>query len=255
MFNKLTLAATIIAIPVSSFAAEQIPVFKASAELGALYKTGNNRSADLKAGLDLNYDIGLWRNVFAFDLLVKQTEQTNNVGDKHLQTSDNKWLINAQTNYTIDPNKRNYVYGNISYENNHFGNFETQTSISSGWGRRWIDTKQATFDAEIGPGYKQDVTRANELIPSKKHNTLIVQSQGTYVRKLNEYVELRQVLTAKIAVKSGENSKFKAETSVTTKLIETLQLKFSFIIEHNTDVDVKRKNTDTETAVTLVYSF
>ena len=63
------------------------------------------------------------------------------------------------------------------------------------------------------------------------------------------------MLSAKYAPGSGDNSKYKAETSITTKLIETLALKFSFIIDHNTEVDEGTERTDTQTAMTLVYSF
>ena len=34
-----------------------------------------------------------------------------------------------------------------------------------------------------------------------------------------------------------------------------LELKFSFKLDHNTEVSADKKNTDTQTALTLVYSF
>ena len=46
-----------------------------------------------------------------------------------------------------------------------------------------------------------------------------------------------------------------AKPSISTKLIETLQLKFSLNIDHNTKVEPGTKKTDTETAITVVYSF
>jgi putative salt-induced outer membrane protein YdiY len=260
MAPKFALSAALILLPYSVLAAEPAdtvdtaPKLKASAELGALYKTGNTRSGDIKAGLDLNYDLGLWRNLFQFDLLIRKTEQT--VDDKTVfQTSDQKWTINGQSNYTIDSKSKNYVYGNVFYENSRFGNFATQSSISTGWGRRWLDTKEATFDAEVGPGFKRDVTQSTSTADSMTNSSFIIQAQALYNRNLNEHVAFKQVLSAKVATKSGENSKYKSETSITTKLIETLQLKFSIIIDYNTDVAEGRKNTDTQTAVTLVYNF
>jgi putative salt-induced outer membrane protein YdiY len=260
MAPKFALSAALILLPYSVLAAESAdtidtaPKLKASAELGALYKTGNTRSGDIKAGLDLNYDLGLWRNALQFDLLVRKTEDTVD-GETVFQTSDQKWTINGQSNYTIDSKSKNYVYGNVFYEDSRFGNFATQSSISTGWGRRWLDTKEATFDAEVGPGFKRDVTHATSSVDSMTNTSLIVQAQALYNRHLNEHVDFKQIITAKISPKSGENSKYKSETSITTKLIETLQLKFSIVIDYNTDVADDRKKTDTQTAVTLVYNF
>jgi putative salt-induced outer membrane protein YdiY len=83
----------------------------------------------------------------------------------------------------------------------------------------------------------------------------IIQAQALYIRKLGEHVELKQSVSAKQAIKKGENSIYKAETSITTKLISTLQLKFTFTMNYNTDIEDDKKNLDTQTAVTLVYSF
>ena len=115
--------------------------------------------------------------------------------------------------------------------------------------------------ADIGPGYKRDVTQATTddsglvTTPSEIQSSLIIQAQAEYLRKINEHVEFKQTLSAKYAPQSGENSKYKAETSITTKLIETLALKFSVTIDHNTVVEEGTERTDTQTAMTLVYSF
>ena len=65
----------------------------------------------------------------------------------------------------------------------------------------------------------------------------------------------KQLFVAKYAPKSDANSTYKARTSISTKLLETLQLKFSFTVDYNTDVDEDKENLNTETAMTLVYSF
>lgn len=233
--------------------------FKASAEFGALFKTGDTKSGDLKAGLDFDYEQGQWRSSLNFDVLVRKTEteveQEDGSTKDEFETTDQKWTIVSQTNYTIEPNGKNYIYGNASYEDNRFSSFDNQSSISLGWGRRWFETEKATLDADIGPGYKRDVLKEADDNGEKTNDSLIVQAQALYKRKINEHVEFKQLLVAKYAPKDGENSTYKAESSITTKLIETLQLKFSFTLDHNTDVEEGKENTNTQTAVTLVYSF
>lgn len=258
MNNKLLLALPFVALSTVALAEEKAPEVKspisASAELGFLYKTGNTKSGDIKTGFNVQYEKDQWLSVLDFNLLVKKTETENN-GDTSFTTSDQKWSITSQTNYTLSAEGKNYLYANASYEDDRFNSFENQSSISTGWGRNWYKTEKASFFADIGPGYKRDVTRATSTLPSETIGSFIIQAQALYLRKINEHVEFKQALVAKYAFQSHRNSKYKAETSITTKLIETLQLKFAFIVDHNTVVASGRNKTDTQTAMTLVYSF
>ena len=243
--------------PLISFAeeAEEKPAITSSAELGFLYKTGNTKSADVKAGYDFKYDKDLWRSTLALDLLIKKTDVENDNGEKELETTDQKWTAESKTNYTLSKKTKSYVYGDVYYEDSRFSGFENRSTISAGWGREWYKTKVASFFADIGPGYKRDVTTATETVPSETKTAFIVQAQALYLRKINDHVDFKQSFTVKYTPESDESSHYRAETSVTTKLIQTLQLKFTFRVEHNTDVDEGFERTDTQTAITLVYSF
>lgn len=239
-------------------------LFTASAQLGFLYLTGNTRSADIKTGLDLRFERGLWRSFFVFDLLVKKTETETQISDdelrKELETTDQKWSISSQTNYTLDATNQNYIYGSVFYEENRFSGFDSQASVSTGWGRRWFENKTASFDADIGPGFKRDVTQVTteEMaagLTSKTEDTLILQAQALYIRHINEHIEFKQSFTVKHAIEVGQNSIYKAESSITSKLIDSLQLKVNFVIDYNSKVDDDKENLNTETSVVLIYSF
>jgi putative salt-induced outer membrane protein YdiY len=261
MNNKLVTAALLAGLSLNAFAedaaAPKDPL-KMSAELGALFKTGDNKSTDIKVGFDAAYEKDLWRNTVEFDLLARKADFEDENGDEYSETTDQKWSIKGQTNYTIDTERSNYVYGSVSYDDNRFGGFESRSSISAGWGRRWFESKNGTFDADIGPGYKSDVARledANGNEYTETQGAFIVQAKALYTRKINEHVEFKQLLVVKHATESGENSNYEAESSLTTKLISTLQLKISFKVDHNTEVAAEQENTNTQTAITLIYSF
>jgi putative salt-induced outer membrane protein len=234
-------------------------LFTASAELGFLYLTGNTRSADIKTGLDLRFERGLWRSFFIFDLLVKKTEKENET-NKNFETTDQKWSITSQTNYTLDAANQNYIYGSVFYEEDRFSGFDSQASMSTGWGRRWFENKQASFDADVGPGFKRDVTQVTPEevatgMTSKTQDTLILQAQALYIRKINEHIEFKQLFVVKHAIEVGQNSIYKAESSITSKLIDSLQLKLNFVIDYNSKVDNDKENLNTETSAVLIYSF
>lgn len=229
--------------------------YTASAELGMLFKTGDTNSADVKAGFDFTHEAGAWKSTVNLGLLVKKSEEEDENGEDHFTTSDQKWTAVGQTNYTIDKASPNYIYGNASYEDDRFSSFDNQSSISAGWGRRWYETEKTTLDADIGPGFKRDVVSATDTDPEEINTAFIIQAQALYTREINEHVLFKQLLVAKYAPKADANSTYKARTSISTKLLETLQLKFSFTVDYNTDVDEDKENVNTETAMTLVYSF
>jgi len=239
-------------------------LFTASAQLGFLYLTGNTRSADIKTGFDLRFERGLWRSFFVFDLLVKKTETESEASSNEIrqdfETTDQKWSIVSQTNYTLDSVKQNYIYGSVFYEENRFSGFDSQASMSTGWGRRWYESKQSSFDADVGPGFKRDVTQVTPEeallgITSKTQDTLILQAQALYIRQFNEHIEFKQLLIIKHAIEVGQNSIYKAESSITSKLIDSLQLKLSFTVDYNSKVDDDKENLNTETSAVLIYSF
>jgi putative salt-induced outer membrane protein YdiY len=232
------------------------PMLTGSAELGFLYKTGNNHSADIKTGIDLRFEKARWSSLLNIDLLIKKTDIADEDTDElHFNTTDQKWAIASQTNYSLDNSEKNYMYGNVWHEKNKFSSFINQSSISTGWGRHWYKTDNASLWGDIGPGFKSDRLRDTDTEPAKTITSWIIQAQALYIRKIGEHVELKQSLSAKQAIKTGENSIYKAETSITTKLISTLQLKFTFTVNYNTDIENNQENLDTQTAVTLVYSF
>ena len=258
--NHKLLSAAICCMPLIAAAEEATAPkakspYTASAELGMLFKTGDTKSADVKAGFDFTHQANAWKSTLNLGLLVKKSEEEDENGEDHFETSDQKWTVVGQTNYTLDKTSPNYIYGNASYEDDRFSSFDNQSSISAGWGRRWYETEKTTLDADIGPGFKRDVVSATDTDPEEVNTAFIVQAQALYTRELNEHVLFKQLFVAKYAPKSDANSTYKARTSISTKLLETLQLKFSFTVDYNTDVDEDKENLNTETAMTLVYSF
>lgn len=245
----------LVSYTVSAQDAEKKSAYSASAELGFLYKTGNTKSADIKAGFNVKHEKDKWKTAVAFNILAKKTETKDDAGKKSFESTDNKWDILAQTNYTIGAAEKNYLYGNLSYEQDKFSGFESQSSFSAGWGRQWFKTETSTLFADIGPGVQYDVTRATDSVPSKSDSNLIIQAQALYTHQFNEFVAFKQYLVAKQATASGENSVYKSETSVTAKLIDALQLKFAVRIDYDTEVESGFENTNTETSMTLIYSF
>jgi len=261
--NVIAAAIASVLFSAASFAEEAEQTFEheynASAELGFLYKTGNSKSGDIKTGFDYEHKYAQWTSKLTADLLYRKTEVDVNNDDgstsEEFETSDQKLTVNGQTNYTIENDGANYIYGSFGYTDDRFSSFDYQTQVSTGWGKRWHNNDVWELTSDIGPGFKRDRLNPSDEHDGENHDSFIVQAQAAYKRKLNDNVELKQLIRLTQAVKTEENSVYIAETTITTKLIEKLAMKFSFKVEHNTEVDADKENTDTQTAITLVYSF
>jgi putative salt-induced outer membrane protein len=238
-------------LSLNAMASEEPNAITGSSELGLLFKSGNTKSTDLKAGVDLHHSSGLWKNSLLLALLAKKAETIDAVsGEKDFATNDQKWSMSAQSDYTINAERKDYAWGNVSYEDDRFSSFNYQSSYAAGWGKRWLETKTSWFDAEIGAGYKID-----EKLSGDQEKSVIIRLAAAYEKKLFEAVTFKQTFSANISPDSDENSKYKAISSITSKLMESLALKFSLTIDYNTEVAQGSNSTDTETALTLVYSF
>ncbi len=166
MKSKIAIAALLL-LPLSGqyamaeeAAIEEKPALTVSAELGFLYKTGNTKSGDVKVGLNLKHEKDQWLNMLAFNALAKKLETEDENGEDVYESTDNKWDILGQTNYSLEEGGKNYLYGSAFYQQNKFNSFEYQSSASVGWGRHWWETETSSFFADIGPGVKYDVIRA-----------------------------------------------------------------------------------------------
>jgi putative salt-induced outer membrane protein YdiY len=260
MNHKLALS-TLCLLPLLSYTvaaedtAEEKSPYTASAELGFLYKTGNTKSADVKAAFNLGYEQDKWRSTLAFNILAKKIETEDDEGNDEFETTDNKWDVLAQTNYTIGEEGKNYLYGNLAYQQDKFSGYESQGSFSAGWGRHWFENETSSFFADIGPGIKYDVTRATDTVASESSTNFIIQAQALYTHKFNEHVQFKQYFVARQATESGENSVYKSESSITAQLIDALQLKFAVRVDYDSEVQPEFEKTNTETSMTLIYNF
>lgn len=266
MKSKIAIAA-LLTLPLTSqlALAEEAAVEKkssitASAELGFLFTTGNTKSGDIKAGLNIKHEEGQWINLLSFNALAKKLEtEDTDTSKEDFVTTDNRWDINGQTNYSLEEGGKNYIYGSAYYEQDRFSGFDYQTSASIGWGRHWWETETSSFFADIGPGIKYDVIaydpHSTPVIEESGESAAILQAQALYTAQINEFVEFKQYFVAKQALDSDKNSVYKSETSLTTKLIDSLQFKFALRVDYDTEVEEGYENTNTETSVTLIYSF
>jgi putative salt-induced outer membrane protein YdiY len=110
-----------------------------------------------------------------------------------------------------------------------------------------LTTPDHSLDLELGPGYFHGVNSTHE-----EESGMTVRGAANLKWKLSDSAQFSQNLSVE---RGTSNVHSLAETALRTKINGTMQMKAAFSVRNDTSVPEDKKNTDTQTSVTLVYSF
>lgn len=220
------------------FSEEQKPesLWKASAELGFVSTSGNTNTDTLNAKAMASTDREVWRHKIEVTAL--------NASDEDVTIAE-KYTATGQSDYKLgDPN---YLFANISYENDKFSGYQYRVTESVGYGRRVIKETDLTLDLEIGPGARQ-----SKLDSGKTESEALLRGAAKLDWTVSKTSKFAEVLT----VDAGEDvTVTKSVTSLSSQVNGSLSMKLTYTYKRTSDVPIGVDDTDTETAVTLVYNF
>ena len=243
-------------LPVLTFAAQAQDVtpdedegWQAEVEIGLILRSGNTESQSWKGKMNIAREIELWRHQGEFDYYRQETET---VEGESVVDAD-RVFASAQTNRVFAENQDSslFVYG--SFEDDRFSSYEYQSTIAAGYGNRYTWREGLFADFEAGPGYSYDKRRDT----GESEGELIVRLAGRLNWDISESARFTQSVSAEVG---DENTRTRAVSTVTANLNSALALRLSLTMTHNDTVyeqDSGRipDKLDTETAVTVVYSF
>lgn len=223
--------------------------WRATAELGILLRSGNTDSRSWKSKLDLQRDTENWRlrSVLDYYRQERKTHEGSTVVDADRQ------FISAQGNRKFDVGSHSsfFVYG--SYEDDALNSFVYQSTVAAGYGAR-IRFNEAMFtDFEIGPGWAFDKRRDTR----ETDGDLIVRAAANFEWQISETARYTQLISTEVG---DDNTRSRAVGALTANLNSKLALRLTLTLTHNSTVYEQANGRipdklDTETAVTLVYTF
>lgn len=225
----------------NAFAADEVKPFSLDGEFGYIATTGNTETTSIKGKLSAHHELTQWSNDYTLEALYKKDEI-----DNVEQTTAQKYFLSGQGNYKLE-NPDHRLFGFASYEDDKFSSFDYQATLAVGWSQKMWEDDTSQFSYSIGPGYSFAETSEGE-----KQNGMIVRAAFDYQWKISDTAQFKQLLSTEVG---SDNTKSKSETSVSAQISGGLSLKVSLILDHNSDVADDIDNLDTQTAVTLVYSF
>lgn len=245
---KKTILLTAVCLGLSSQVnAKETKPFTMDGEFGLIVTTGNTETTSAKAKLSAHQELDKWSNDYIFEGLYKKDEVEQD-GEKVSNTSAHEWFASGQGNYKLqNPDHRIFVFG--SYEENRLSSFDYQSTVAVGWNQKVWETDSSKFEYSIGPGYSYAKTQEPD---SETISGMIVRGAINYEWNISDTATFKQLLSTEVG---SDNTKSKSETSVTAQLNGSLAMKFSIILDHNSDVAADKEKLDTQSAVTLVYTF
>jgi putative salt-induced outer membrane protein len=217
-----------------------------SAELGAISTSGNTNGTSVSGKIDARHETPNWSNEYIATGFFKDDQLIAQDGSKYHQRSAQRYMVSAKAAFKLlGEGQRAFVLG--SHVNDKFGAYTRYSSLSVGHGSQWLKTDDSTLDVEIGPGYFHG-ERAN----GETESGVTVRGAG----QLRWQVSPSAAFAQSVSVEHGTaNTHSIAETSLSTKINDTMQMKAGFSARSDTHVPEGKKNTDTQTSLTMVYSF
>lgn len=221
-------------------------VWTTSAELGAITTSGNTVGTSITGKIDAKQELQHWSNQYIFSAFFKEDEKTDENGDKYTERSAERFLISAKAAYKLeDEFDKLFVFG--SYTDDKFGAYTKYSTLAVGYGTRLYNSEDMSLDTEIGPGYF-----SGERSTGETEKGFIVRGAGAFKWTISESAIFAQTLSVEYGT---DNTRTIAETSLQAKVNGSLQMKAAFLVQNDSDVPVGKKSTDTQTSLTLVYSF
>ncbi len=214
---------------------EQSPL-SSEIELGGIYTSGNTNDENIQFRGAVNYSLDDWE----FGLTVDGFRSS-----KEDRLAAQRVYYVSEANYNI--NAESFVLTRLAHDDDRFSGYDGQTDISLNYGRNLlVDREDMELTLNVGGGYRRSSTLETEF------GEAMFRLAADFNWDLSDSAAFLQEFSTEAG---KETSIFRARSSIETRIVENLLLRFSVNLKHQTQVPAGRENTDTETSMTLVMRF
>ncbi|MFK8019895.1 MAG: YdiY family protein [Pseudomonadales bacterium] len=226
---------------------------------GLVMTGGNTETETGNALFDVTRSIGAWTHNFTTSALWSSDS---------VRTTAEKYFLSLQSNRALSD--RSYLFGYASYDDDRFSGFDYQATAALGYGYKVIATDAMNLNLEVGPGYRisrafdfqNPVTMMPEIDEASglqrkfgvlpKNNEMVGRFAETFDWQFSDNAKLIQELNIEAG---SDNTVTRFIVAVETNVIGAIALRVSYGLKNNSDVAPGTEKTDTETGISLAYSF
>ncbi|HSN00241.1 MAG TPA: DUF481 domain-containing protein [Rudaea sp.] len=261
MKTTLLASAVLFALPLVTLAADPPPMgWSGSGEAGLSIASGNTKSQNLNAKLDIKFNDEQWKDDFYLTALRNKANVASATGNNYDLTA-NRYEAGASLGYKLD--ERSYVVGAARYEHDQFSPYRYQYIVSIGYGYQILKNASDELAVEIGPGYKVVQPASYTLLPvdpqsppikvtPDSDSNLVARGKLDYKHNFSDTVAFVDTFV----VEAGSGNKFmQNDAGLAVKMSDKLALKVGYQVRHNSQVEAGFKKTDGLFTTNLVYNF
>lgn len=208
-------------------------------EAGVAIASGNTDTKSANARVAVGYKSDGWEDSAS---LAGNYVRTDGL------TTARRWELGAQTRYNFGAHT--FWFGAGRYEQDRFSGFDHQGVISTGVGRKFIDSDITHLAGQVGVGFKFFETIATLVAPASKENELGGVASLNFDHQLTKTTTVYDKFGAEF---TSENNFLQNELGLTVKMTDRLALSLAYAVRHNTDPPPGFKKTDTLSTLNLVY--
>lgn len=235
--------------PLSSIAQSGVAIGSSTvrAEAGIVASRGNSDNESANVKFETAREWIRWKLGFGA-AAVYAADDTGATGQR--------WNARTQADYRF--HRQGFSFAGARYEEDRFGGFEYQSSLSTGLGWRFFDDPVTRLSAQLGVGYGRVRTRdslaedAVTPIPGELNEKIVEQASVEFERMLTPNTQLAD----KLLIESGADNTFvQNDISVQVKIMAELALAVGYSVRYNTDPPAGFNTTDTLSTLNFSYEF
>lgn len=220
----------------SANASENTGFWKTELEIGFVQTGGNTQTQTVNAkGKAVGEDDKFRTTIEGTALSAKDGKVTTT--EKYSASIQEDWKLS----------ELDYLFGRVGFDTDRFGGFKRRLRETLGYGRDLIKEETLHWKAEIGVGIRQTTFTTNQ-----KKNEAIGRASTAIKWNINDAATFTQELSTE-GGKEGFVSN--SVSALQQKLNSRLATKLSFSAQHTSKVPAGTKKLNTETAITLVWSY
>ncbi|MBW7470919.1 DUF481 domain-containing protein [Marinobacter sp. M216] len=213
-------------------------------EIGILVTSGNTEESNLNGRLAIGNEFPRWRNMAEFS--ARHTESED-------ETTAEQYQAEGETNYKFD--ERQYWFLRGAWEDDRFSGYDFESSVTAGYGNRlWESGDQSFWSVSTGLGYRYNRLDEPDENGENAEDSAIARFATQFDYAISDRALFRQKLSTEVGLEEN-NTISESETALQATVVGNLSMKAAFRVKHVSDPPEGKERTDTETALTLLYTF
>jgi len=233
--RSAVLAASVLA-SAAVLAQDEERAYDASVSLGYVGTTGNTDTTTFNTEVLFTFRQERWIHNAKLQGLSAQENEV---------TRAERYYLENKSDFALDEDQ--YLYGKGSYNDDRFSGFDYQATLSAGYGRYLL--RRDTFDLQgfVGAGY-----RVNKIPAIDSEGEAIVSLGENFNWQISDNAKLVQSFVSDIG---NDLTVSRFEVGLESNIIDRIATKIAFQLRNTSEVPAGNKKTDTQTSVSLVYTF